>query len=72
MTDSLDDVAPGAERHTHDKDDFTFTPEEPVDWVEGLVSMVESVDKSTGMSWCSQWWNHPEAVERPAPSWRSG
>ena len=64
MTDSLDDVAPGSRGHSHNDDDFTFTPEELVDWVEGLVSILESVDKSTGMAWCSQWWAHPEAVER--------
>lgn len=41
-----------------------FTPEDLVDWVEHLVATLESVDKSVGMSWCPQWWNHPEAVER--------
>ena len=45
-------------------EDFAFTPEELVDWVEVLVGMLESVDRSQNQYWCSQWWNHPEAVDR--------
>jgi hypothetical protein len=41
-----------------------LTPEELVDWVEGLVAMLESVDRSQNQYWCVQWWNHPEAVDR--------
>jgi hypothetical protein len=26
--------------------------------------MLESVDRSQNQSWCSQWWNHTEAVDR--------
>ena len=48
----------------HVEDAEEFTPEDLVDWVEHLVATLESVDKSVGMSWCPQWWNHPEAVER--------
>ena len=44
-------------------EDFVFTPEELVDWVEGLVAMLESVDRSQNQYWCAQWWNHPEAVD---------
>lgn len=46
------------------EDAEAFTPEELVDWVEHLVAMLESVDRSVGMAWCVQWWNHTEAVER--------
>jgi hypothetical protein len=35
-----------------------------VDWVESLVAMLESVDRSQNQYWCAQWWNHPEAVDR--------
>ncbi|WP_084442924.1 DUF4913 domain-containing protein [Arthrobacter sp. CAL618] len=45
-------------------EDFAFTSEELVDWVEGLAAMLESVDRSQNQHWCSQWWNHPEAVDR--------
>ncbi|WP_270260660.1 DUF4913 domain-containing protein [Kocuria marina] len=40
------------------------TQEEFVTWVEGLVSRLESVDRSANMHWCRQWWAHTEAVER--------
>ena len=40
------------------------TQEEFVTWVEGLVSRLESVDRSANMHWCSQWWAHPEAIKR--------
>ncbi|MEX5271537.1 DUF4913 domain-containing protein [Kocuria sabuli] len=40
------------------------TREEFAGWVEGLLAQVESVDLSANMHWCSQWWAHPEAVER--------
>lgn len=44
--------------------DFTFTPEDLVDWVESLAAMLESVDRSQNQYWCARWWNHPEAVDR--------
>ena len=40
------------------------TPADLVEWVEHIVSRLESVDRSSGQHWCSQWWNHPEAVDR--------
>ncbi|WP_082177219.1 DUF4913 domain-containing protein [Arthrobacter sp. RIT-PI-e] len=40
------------------------TPADLVEWVSYLVSRVESVDRSSGQHWCSQWWNHPEAIDR--------
>ncbi|MFC4904180.1 DUF4913 domain-containing protein [Kocuria oceani] len=44
--------------------DELFTPEEFVQWVEQLVSRVESVDMNQAMRWCPQWWAHTEAVDR--------
>jgi hypothetical protein len=66
IADSTDkDASDGAEPNGYsEEEDFTFTPEELVDWVEGLVAMLESVDRSQNQYWCSQWWNHPEAVDR--------
>ncbi|WP_104168910.1 DUF4913 domain-containing protein [Arthrobacter sp. SX1312] len=66
MTDPLDDAATatGPNGHDDEAEDFVFTPEELVDWVEGLAAMLESVDRSQNQYWCSQWWNHPEAVDR--------
>ena len=40
------------------------TQEEFVTWVEGMVSRLESVDRSANMHWCPQWWAHTEAVDR--------
>ena len=48
------------------------TQEEFVTWVEGLVSQLESVDRSANMHWCSQWWAHTEAVDRLTASTPSG
>lgn len=40
------------------------TQEEFVTWVEAIAAQLESVDRSANMYWCSQWWAHPEAVDR--------
>lgn len=64
MTDFVEDVESSAASESKSASDFTCTPEELVDWVEGLVALLESVDRSQGMSWCSQWWKHLEAIER--------
>ncbi|MHA7287677.1 DUF4913 domain-containing protein [Arthrobacter sp. MDT3-44] len=66
MTESNDPGPSALEPNGYDDggEDFAFTPEELVDWVEGLVAMLESVDRSQNQYWCSQWWNHPEAVDR--------
>lgn len=45
-------------------DGAEFTPEDLIDWVEGLAAVLESVDRAQNQYWCSQWWNHPEAVDR--------
>ncbi|MBG6226601.1 hypothetical protein IWX63_003200 [Arthrobacter sp. CAN_A2] len=65
MTEPHEHASNGAEPNGYEEaEDFTFTPEELVDWVESLVTMLESVDKSQNQFWCSQWWRHPEAVDR--------
>lgn len=64
MTESHDDSAESIEPNGYRGEDFVFTPEELVDWVEGLVAMLESVDRSQNQYWCAQWWNHSEAVDR--------
>lgn len=40
------------------------TQDEFIEWVGDLITRVESVDLSANMHWCSQWWEHPEAVAR--------
>lgn len=47
-----------------DQDPDLITPADLVAWLEEFISEVESVDRSSGQHWCSQWWNHPEAVSR--------
>lgn len=32
--------------------------------MESLAALLESVDRSQNQHWFSQWWNHPEAVDR--------
>lgn len=65
MSDSHSDAATVEPNGYGDEDEgFAFTPEELVDWVESLVAMLESVDRSQNQYWCAQWWNHPEAVDR--------
>ena len=46
------------------EEEFNYTPEDFVDWVERLAAILESVDRSQNQYWCSQWWNHAEAVDR--------
>lgn len=54
--------------HTHGDEDELDEGEliqQFVMWVEMFVHDVESVsDESTGRHWCSEWWQHPEAVAR--------
>jgi hypothetical protein len=65
MSESLPDAVTGTEPNGHNGgEESAFTPEELVDWVEGLVAMLESVDRSQNQYWWSQWWAHPEAVDR--------
>ncbi|MHA7192033.1 DUF4913 domain-containing protein [Arthrobacter sp. MDT2-16] len=66
MTESQKDAVRTTEPNGYgdEAEDFTFTPEDLVDWVEGLAALLESVDRSQSQYWCSQWWNHPEAVDR--------
>lgn len=33
-------------------------------WVLATISAIESVDPDANMHWCTQWWDHPEAVDR--------
>lgn len=60
----MDEIAHGTSRFADGREQDTFTPADLVDWVERLASLLESVDKSQNLFWCSQWWNHPEAVDR--------
>ena len=60
----MEEISPDVSAAVQEPEDTGFTPDELVDWVEGLVSLLESVDKSSNQFWCSQWWNHSEAVER--------
>jgi hypothetical protein len=46
------------------QDPQAITQTDLVEWVEHIVSRLESVDRSGGQHWCSQWWNHSEAVDR--------
>ncbi|WP_394253003.1 DUF4913 domain-containing protein [Arthrobacter pityocampae] len=69
MTDPLEHARNGVEPNGYqgsgDEDEgFAFTSHELVDWVESLAAMLESVDRSQNQYWCSQWWKHPEAVDR--------
>jgi hypothetical protein len=65
MTEVHDDAGASNEANGQDGgEDFAFTPEDLVDWVEGLAALLESVDRSQNQYWCSQWWNHSEAVDR--------
>lgn len=41
-----------------------ITPEDLIEWVEMIVSRLESVDHYQGQFWCPQWWEHTEAVDR--------
>ena len=63
MTESDGSAVP-SEKGSEESEEFAFTPDELVDWVERLFAMIESVDRSQGASWCPQWWNHPEAIDR--------
>ncbi|WP_247827433.1 DUF4913 domain-containing protein [Arthrobacter antioxidans] len=68
MTNPFDGAADGAAATSpngyEEKEGFAFTPEELVDWVESLVAMLESVDRSQNRYWFSRWWKHAEAVDR--------
>lgn len=60
----MDGITQGSTASAPEPEQAVLTPEDLVDWVEGLASILESVDKAQNQFWCSQWWNHPEAVER--------
>ncbi|THJ65637.1 DUF4913 domain-containing protein [Arthrobacter echini] len=65
MTETANSSLGGTEPNGQDDgEDLAYTPEDLVDWVESLVAILESVDRSQNQYWCFQWWNHPEAVDR--------
>lgn len=61
MADALTGSSPNPRQES---DRAEFTPGDLVDWVEGLAAVLESVDRAQNQYWCSQWWKHPEAVDR--------
>lgn len=41
------------------------------DWVHDWLAPVITADLGPGMSWCAQWWRHPQAVHRLDACWRA-